>query len=55
MEQLPQRGSVPQVGGFHTPRLRNNVRELTSDYDPGRLRRFFRWKMRNGTVVSGAY
>ena len=23
MEQLPQRESVPQVGVFHTPRLRN--------------------------------
>ena len=23
MEQLPQRGSVPQIGVFHTPRLRN--------------------------------
>ena len=23
MEQLPQRGSVPQIGLFHTPRLRN--------------------------------
>ena len=23
MEQLPQRGNVPQVGVFHTPRLRN--------------------------------
>ena len=24
MEQLPQRGSVPQMGMFHTPRLRND-------------------------------
>ena len=55
MERLPQRGSVPQIGVFHTPPFVEHMRELTSDYDPGRLRRFFRWKMRNGTVVSGAY
>ena len=28
MEQLPQRGSVPQIRVFHTPRLRNNLSQL---------------------------
>ena len=25
MEQLPQRGNVPQIGVFHTPRLGNTM------------------------------
>ena len=29
MEQLPQRGSVPQIGMFHTPRLWNTTTPLT--------------------------
>ena len=29
MEQLPQRGSVPQIGAFHTPRLCNGRRDRT--------------------------
>ena len=29
MEQFPQRESVPQVGVFHTPRLRNDTTPLT--------------------------
>ena len=28
MEQFPQRGSVPQIGVFHTPRLRNTLTVL---------------------------
>ena len=28
MEQLPQRGSVPQIGAFHTPRLCNTTGQV---------------------------
>ena len=31
MERLPQRGSVPQIGVFHTPRLRNDWGLVPSD------------------------
>ena len=28
MEQFPQRGSVPQIGAFHTPRLCNRTGQV---------------------------